>query len=87
MMPKDFAMAPIAAFLLVLALAGAVALAAGDRPRAREFGLVVGVLAPGPRNAITDIPGVRVGQVTLIEGKDGRVAEALPLDRVRSILK
>ncbi len=65
-------MAPIAAFFLILALAGAVALAAADRPRAREFGLVVGVLPPGPRNAITDVAGVRVGQVTLIEGRDVR---------------
>lgn len=34
--------------------------------------LRVGVLAPGPLNAITDVPGVLVGQVTLIEGKDCR---------------
>ena len=45
---------------------------AGERPRAREFGLIVGVLPPGPLNAITDVAGVKVGQVTLIEGKDIR---------------
>jgi D-aminopeptidase len=45
---------------------------AGERPRAREFGLVVGVLPPGPLNAITDVAGVKVGQVTLIEGRDVR---------------
>ncbi len=38
------------------------------RPRVREFGLKIGVLEPGPLNAITDVMGVRVGQVTLIEG-------------------
>lgn len=38
------------------------------RPRVREFGLKIGVLEPGPLNSITDVPGVRVGQVTLIEG-------------------
>lgn len=32
--------------------------------RAREYGLVAGGMAPGPRNAITDVPGVRVGHVT-----------------------
>lgn len=53
-------------------LAGAVILASEVRPRARELGLVVGVLPPGPLNAITDVPGVKVGQVTLIEGKDVR---------------
>ncbi|MGZ5440144.1 MAG: DmpA family aminopeptidase [Candidatus Aminicenantales bacterium] len=65
---------------LALVLAGVVAAASGDRPRAREFGLVVGVLPPGPLNAITDVAGVKVGQVTLIEGKDVRtgVTAVLP---------
>ena len=39
-----------------------------SRPRAREIGLSPGVLDPGPHNAITDVPGVLVGQVTLMEG-------------------
>jgi len=52
--------------------AGSAARASEDRPRAREFGLVVGVLPTGPLNAITDVAGVKVGQVTLIEGKDVR---------------
>ncbi|HEX8362042.1 MAG TPA: P1 family peptidase [Longimicrobium sp.] len=41
---------------------------AQQRPRAREAGVVVGILAPGPANAITDVAGVRVGQVTVREG-------------------
>ncbi|MFN2383544.1 MAG: P1 family peptidase [Gemmatimonadota bacterium] len=44
------------------------ALADSVRPRVRAFGLVIGSLPPGPLNAITDVPGVRVGHVTLIEG-------------------
>lgn len=40
-----------------------------ERPRAREIGLVFGQLTPGPNNAITDVPGVRVGHVTLVEGE------------------
>ena len=65
---------------LVLALFGAAVLASDDRPRAREFGLVVGVLPTGPLNAITDVPGVKVGHVTLVEGKDVRtgVTAVLP---------
>ena len=39
------------------------------RPRARELGVVVGILPPGPQNAITDVAGVRVGQVTVTEGE------------------
>lgn len=40
----------------------------GQRPRARDIGIVVGVLPPGPLNAITDVDGVRVGHRTLVEG-------------------
>lgn len=39
-----------------------------QRPRARDVGIMVGVLAPGPLDAITDVAGVRVGQVTLARG-------------------
>jgi D-aminopeptidase len=42
------------------------------RPRARDIGLAPGVFDPGPLNAITDVPGVRVGHVTLIEGDNVR---------------
>lgn len=38
------------------------------RPRAREAGVIVGSMAPGKDNAITDVAGVRVGHVTVIEG-------------------
>jgi len=41
----------------------------GDRPSAREIGVVVGIFEPGPRNAITDVSGVRVGHATVIEGE------------------
>jgi D-aminopeptidase len=59
-------------FAVCLMFLVAFALASEDRPRAREFGLIVGVLPPGPLNAITDVAGVTVGQVTLIKGKDVR---------------
>jgi D-aminopeptidase len=77
---KERAMPVIVAFCLVLVLLGAVVLAADNRPRARDFGLVVGVLPTGPLNAITDVAGVKVGQVTIIEGKDVRtgVTAVLP---------
>src|SRR5579884_3370099 len=38
------------------------------RPRARNLGLAPGVFPPGALNAITDVAGVRVGHVTLVEG-------------------
>jgi len=37
-------------------------------PRARDLGIRIGLLEPGPCNAITDVPGVRVGHTTLIRG-------------------
>lgn len=45
---------------------------AAQRPRARQIGIAPGVLKPGPLNAITDVEGVRVGQVTVVEGDDVR---------------
>jgi D-aminopeptidase len=36
--------------------------------RVRELGVTVGTLTPGPLNAITDVPGVRVGQTTISSG-------------------
>ncbi len=43
-----------------------------DRPRLRDLGVEVGIFRTGTLNAITDVPGVRVGQVTLNEGEDVR---------------
>jgi len=40
-----------------------------QRPRARDVGVAIGVLATGTHNAITDVPGVAVGHVTLNEGE------------------
>jgi D-aminopeptidase len=42
------------------------------RKRARELGIAPGVLPTGKWNAITDVAGVKVGHVTLIEGDDIR---------------
>jgi D-aminopeptidase len=38
------------------------------RPRARDLGIEIGSMLPGAYNAITDVPGVRVGHVTIVEG-------------------
>jgi D-aminopeptidase len=40
----------------------------GGTVRARELGLQIGLLEPGPGDAITDVPGVLVGHTTLIDG-------------------
>jgi len=39
------------------------------RQRARALGIVIGSYPAGPLNAITDVAGVKVGQITLISGE------------------
>jgi D-aminopeptidase len=75
--------------LLCLALLPA-SLGAQERVRARVLGVAPGIYRPGPRNAITDVPGVRVGHATVITGDSVRtgITAILPhagnlfLDRV-----
>ncbi|MBU1050687.1 P1 family peptidase, partial [Candidatus Bipolaricaulota bacterium] len=45
---------------------------AETRKRARCFGVIPGILPPGPDNAITDVVGVQVGQFSLIADQDIR---------------
>ena len=59
------------ASLLRFANAQVIPFRAG-RTRARELGIRIGSMQPGKWNAITDVPGVRVGHSTLIEGKSVR---------------
>lgn len=72
-----------------LLLAAAFVLASGlgsfpaeERPRARELGIEIGILKPGKLNAITDVPGVKVGHRTLIKDENVRtgVTAILPHD-------
>ena len=62
-------LARAAALLLCLF---AMSVDASARPRAREAGIEIGILPPGPLNAITDVAGVRVGHVTLNHGRSVR---------------
>ena len=39
-----------------------------ERARARELGIILGTISPGPANAITDVAGVRVGHTTIVRG-------------------
>lgn len=57
---------------LVFLIAAINATMAQPTKRPREYGIRFGVLPTGPLNAITDVPGVRVGQVTLKQGANIR---------------
>lgn len=56
----------------VVTAADAAGQSPAPRPRARDAGVAIGILPPGPLNAITDVAGVRVGQVTVVEGDSVR---------------
>ena len=65
-----------------LLLAWALALPAGAaEPRARDLGIPFDFGAPGRWNAITDVPGVEVGHVTLIQGDSVRTGVTAVLPR------
>ena len=55
--------------LLVVALMLAACMPAqAQQKNLRDYGVAIGVLAPGQWNAITDVPGVAVGHTTLVRG-------------------
>lgn len=62
-------MKKISVFILILFLS--VILFAKNE-RARDHGIEIGVFKTGKYNAITDVPGVKVGHTTLIEGDNIR---------------
>ncbi|MBI3405557.1 MAG: P1 family peptidase [Acidobacteria bacterium] len=55
-------------FLLAVSASPQTAAPSNARPRARELGIRPGTFEPGALNAITDVPGVRVGHTTIISG-------------------
>src|SRR5579863_1027791 len=58
--------------MLLLSLVSAGLAQINDRPRIRDLGVEVGVLPPGPLDAITDVAGVTVGQTTIVRGDNIR---------------
>ena len=62
----------ILAFAAVASICVFASAQPAGRGRIRDFGIAPGVFKPGTYNAITDVPGVRVGHVTLIDGDDVR---------------
>ena len=56
------------ASVLVLCFLATPVFAQASRPRARDIGIIIGSIPPGPLNAITDVAGVRVGHTTIARG-------------------
>ena len=59
-------------FLSLCLLLGCVTLDAQQHKTLREWGFPTGIFETGQYNAITDVPGVTVGHVTLVEGDSVR---------------
>jgi D-aminopeptidase len=57
------------------------------KPRARDLGITVGVLPPGPLNAIADVAGVAVGHTTVIRGADIRTGVTAILPHTRNLFQ
>jgi len=67
--------------LAMFALAGALTAEAQTTARARALGIPFDFGAPGPLDAITDVAGLEVGHVTLIEGAHVRTGVTAILPR------
>jgi D-aminopeptidase len=84
----------ISVILLTISIMTAASPANAQRARARDLGVKPGVFPTGANNAITDVAGVRVGHVSVIEGDSVRtgITAILPhegnlfLDRVPAAL-
>jgi len=63
-------------------LLSSVSMAENDKLRSRDIGIIVGTIAPGEHNAITDVAGVRVGHHTVNAGDDVRtgITAIIPSD-------
>jgi len=75
------------ALLGILAPIATVSFTEKPRPRAREAGVVTGILPAGPLNAITDVAGVMVGHATLIVGEDIRTGVTVVLPHPGNVFR
>ena len=73
--------------MIALAVATSASNAQPARPRAREVGVVPGIFPPGARNAITDVAGVSVGQVTIHDGDSVRTGVTAILPHAGNVFR
>lgn len=78
---------PVAGVILISSHLSAQMKTEQPRPRARDLGVVVGVLPAGKLNAITDVAGVRVGHATLIRGDSVRTGVTAILPHARNLFQ
>lgn len=66
----SFRISVLAVFMIIVMVTSFAS--AQERKRARDLGVHIGILKTGRWNAITDVQGVKVGHITLIEGENIR---------------
>jgi D-aminopeptidase len=78
-----------AAFGLVFAIFGASFAQTGPekRVRARDLGIKIGILPTAEQNSITDVPGVTVGQTTIVKGDNIRTGVTAILPHAGNIFR
>lgn len=55
--------------------------------RPRELGIEIGIFQPGENNAITDVPGVKVGHTTLIKGNQIRTGVTAIIPHYKNVFQ
>ncbi|KAA3437683.1 DmpA family aminopeptidase [Rufibacter hautae] len=78
-------MKPVLLLLLMMVITRSTQ--AQERKRVREYGIKIGVLPTGKENAITDVAGVQVGQVTLNKGNDIRTGVTVILPHAGNLFQ
>ncbi|MDT7827439.1 P1 family peptidase [Pricia sp. S334] len=73
--------------ILIVLLYLPTIISAQERARARDIGVVSGILTPGSNNAITDVEGVSVGHRSLIQGDSVRTGVTVILPHQGNIFK
>ena len=85
-MSKRF-FAIVTVFVLTAAFTAAQNATPNARPRTSDLGLKVGILPTGPLDAITDVPGVKVGHTTIIRGDNIRTGVTAILPHSRNLYR
>jgi L-aminopeptidase DmpA. Serine peptidase. MEROPS family S58 len=75
----------IALFIVFGALL--ISIPAASQKSLKDYGIKIGVMKQGANNAITDVPGVRVGHCTLIEGENIRTGVTAIIPHEGNLLK
>ena len=73
--------------VFILLILFSVLLSAGERRRARDLGIEIGIFPTGEYNSITDVTGIKVGHTTVIQGDSVRTGVTVILPHEGDLFK